>query len=130
MAQNVILKTGVKKREVIAWAFYDFANSGYTTVVLTSVFSAYFVGVLALDAGLGTLWWTLTLSASYLLLMVTLPRLGYWADKKAKKKRLLLISTVACVFLHCCCFLLVLDGYGGLFLLCFFPIMLTGLEKR
>lgn len=98
MAQNVILKTGVKKREVIAWAFYDFANSGYTTVVLTSVFSAYFVGVLALDAGLGTLWWTLTLSASYLLLMVTLPRLGYWADKKAKKKRLLLISTVACVF--------------------------------
>ena len=26
---------------------YDFANSGYTTVVLTAVFGAYFVGVVA-----------------------------------------------------------------------------------
>jgi MFS-type transporter involved in bile tolerance (Atg22 family) len=26
---------------------YDFANSGYTTVVLTAVFNAYFVGVVA-----------------------------------------------------------------------------------
>ena len=38
---------GVTKREVWGWAMYDFANSGYTTVVLTTVFSAYFVGVVA-----------------------------------------------------------------------------------
>ena len=41
------LNPGVKKREVFGWAMYDFANSGYTTVVLTAVFSAYFVGVVA-----------------------------------------------------------------------------------
>ncbi|MCA3148868.1 MAG: MFS transporter, partial [Burkholderiales bacterium] len=39
------LNDGVKKREVLAWASYDFANSGYTTVVLTAVFNAYFVNV-------------------------------------------------------------------------------------
>jgi UMF1 family MFS transporter len=32
------LNPGVAKREVWAWAMYDFANSGYTTVILTAVF--------------------------------------------------------------------------------------------
>jgi len=32
------------RRELFAWAMYDFANSGYTTVVLTTIFNAYFVG--------------------------------------------------------------------------------------
>ena len=41
------LNPGVRKREVFGWAMYDFANSGYTTVVLTAVFNAYFVGVVA-----------------------------------------------------------------------------------
>lgn len=31
------LDPGVAKREVSGWAMYDFANSGYTTVVLTAV---------------------------------------------------------------------------------------------
>jgi len=39
------LNPDVSRRELWAWAMYDFANSGYTTVVLTTVFSAYFVGV-------------------------------------------------------------------------------------
>ena len=41
------LNAGVQPREVFAWSMYDFANSGYTTVVLTTVFNAYFVGVVA-----------------------------------------------------------------------------------
>jgi MFS transporter, UMF1 family len=41
------LNPGVKKREVFGWAMYDFANSGYTTVVITAVFAAYFVGGIA-----------------------------------------------------------------------------------
>ena len=41
------LNEGVRKREVFGWAMYDFANSGYTTVVLTAVFNAYFVSVVA-----------------------------------------------------------------------------------
>ncbi len=34
------LNPGVRRREVLSWAGYDFANSGYTTVVLTAVFNA------------------------------------------------------------------------------------------
>lgn len=98
MSTASVLRSGVKKRELLAWALYDFANSGYTTVVLTTVFSAYFVGVIAADSQVATLWLTLTLSASYLLLMVTLPLLGAWADKRNTKKQVLLFSTVICVF--------------------------------
>ena len=36
-----------QRRELAAWALFDFANSGYTTVVLTTIYSAYFVGVVA-----------------------------------------------------------------------------------
>lgn len=92
-----VLQKQVKKRELFAWALYDFANSGYTTVVLTTVFSAYFVGVVAAHSTAATLWLTATLSVSYLLLMLTLPQIGAWADKTNSKKRVLLFSTVLCV---------------------------------
>jgi UMF1 family MFS transporter len=91
------LNPGVRRREVFGWAAYDFANSGYTTVVLTAVFSAYFVGSVAGGADWATFAWTLTLAASSLLVMLTMPALGAYADLRAAKKRLLVLSTVGCV---------------------------------
>jgi UMF1 family MFS transporter len=87
----------VKLREVWAWSMYDFANSGYTTVVITAVFSAYFVSVVAGNQPWATLAWTATLSVSYAAILVTAPLIGAWADAHAAKKRLLLVSTVGCV---------------------------------
>jgi UMF1 family MFS transporter len=91
------LNDGVKKREVFGWAMYDFANSGYTTVVLTAVFNAYFVGAVAGHASWATLAWTSALALSSLIVMLTMPTLGAYADLRAAKKRLLALSTVACV---------------------------------
>jgi UMF1 family MFS transporter len=79
------LNPGVARREVFGWAMYDFANSGYTTVVLTAVFNAYFVGVVAGGADWGTLAWTLTLGLSNALVMLATPLLGAWADGRAAK---------------------------------------------
>ena len=92
-----VLNPGVRKREVLGWAMYDFANSGYTTVVLTAVFNAYFVGVVAGGASWGTLAWTLTLALSNIAVMLATPLLGAWADARAAKKRVLAFSTVGCV---------------------------------
>jgi UMF1 family MFS transporter len=92
-----LLNPGVQKREVWAWAMYDFANSGYTTVVLTTVFSAYFVGVVADQRPWATLAFTSALSLSYLLIMLTMPNLGAKADARAGKRRLLFTSTFGCV---------------------------------
>ena len=91
------LNPGVKPREVFAWAMYDFANSGYTTVVLTAVFSAYFVGVVAGRAEWATFAWTLALSISYAIVMLTMPAIGALADLRAAKKRYLACATLGCV---------------------------------
>ena len=76
---------------------YDFANSGYTTVVITAVFNAYFVAAVAGKAPWATFAWTAALSLSYLAVLVTAPLVGAWADAHAAKKRLLFYSTVGCV---------------------------------
>ena len=91
------LNDGVRKREVFGWAMYDFANSGYTTVVLTAVFNTYFVGVAANGAEWGTLAWTMVLALSSVIVMVTMPALGAYADLRAAKKKLLLFTTIGCV---------------------------------
>jgi UMF1 family MFS transporter len=87
----------VRPREVLAWAMYDFANSGYTTVVITAVYNAFFVSVVAAKAPWATFAWTVALGASQLLIMLTAPVIGAYADMRAAKKMLLGISTVGCV---------------------------------
>jgi len=87
------------RREIWAWAMFDFANSGYTTVVLTAVFNAYFVGVVAaqLGAGTATLLWTLAIATANTIVLLGAPILGALADAHASKKRYLMISTGGCI---------------------------------
>jgi UMF1 family MFS transporter len=96
-ARTPALSPDVRLREVWAWSMYDFANSGYTTVVITAVFSAYFVSGVAAGAPWATLAWTAALSVSYAAVLFTAPLIGAWADAHAAKKRLLGIATAGCV---------------------------------
>ncbi|MDP9893874.1 UMF1 family MFS transporter [Variovorax boronicumulans] len=91
------LRSGVRKREVFGWAMYDFANSGYTTVVITPVFAAYFVGGIAKGAPWAAFAWTAALSISYAIVMLTMPAIGAWADLRGAKKPVLVIATTGCV---------------------------------
>lgn len=91
------LAPDVSRREAWAWAMYDFANSGYTTIVITAIFNAYFVSVVAGNAPWATLAWTLSLAFSYALIMLAAPLLGAYADAYAAKKRLLFATTAGCV---------------------------------
>jgi UMF1 family MFS transporter len=110
-----LLAPGVRPREVVVWAMYDFANSGYTTVVITAVFNAYCVAVVAGDAPWATLAWTATLAVSYAAVMITGPLVGAYADQKAAKRRLLVMSTIGCVVFTAA---LALVGPGALLLGC------------
>ena len=87
----------VTRREVWSWAMYDFANSGYTTVVITAIFNAFFVSVIAGGADWATLLWTTVVAISYVIVMIVGPVLGAWADRRAAKKRVLALTTVGCV---------------------------------
>lgn len=85
--------------ERFAWCMYDFANSGFTTVILTAIFNAYFVGVIAAGSGNGhaTLLWTLTIAASNMLVLLSAPVVGAIADYSGAKKRFLTMTTLGCV---------------------------------
>ncbi|GMR17810.1 MAG: MFS transporter [Gammaproteobacteria bacterium] len=81
---------------------FDFANSGYTTVVLTAVYNVYFVSVIAggqgqYDQGAATFLWTIALAIGNALVLFSAPVIGAIADFRACKKRFLLITTIGCV---------------------------------
>jgi UMF1 family MFS transporter len=107
------LNRTVTRREVWAWAMYDFANSGYTTVVITAIFNAYFVSVVADNQPWATFAWTAALAVSYAAIMFTAPLLGAYADAYAAKKKLLALTTAGCVTFTA---LLAFSGPGSLWL--------------
>lgn len=92
-----VLAPGVRPREAWAWAMFDFANSGYTTVVITAVYNAYFVAAIAGNAPWATFAWTAALGVSYALIVLTAPALGAFADATAGKKRLLALTSAGCI---------------------------------
>lgn len=94
-----LIQAPVHRHEIFAWALFDFANSGYTTVVLTAIFNAYFVGVIAqaYSSGTATLWWTIAMALANGVVLLTAPIIGAIADDRAWKKRFLMISASGCV---------------------------------
>ena len=114
------LAANVNRREVWSWAMFDFANSGYTTVVITTIFNAYFVSMVARNQDWGTFAWTATLAVSYALIIITAPIIGIYADAYAAKKRLLFFTSIGCIFFT---LLLSFVGPGDLWLAIFLVIL-------
>ena len=68
----------------LSYYLFDWANSPFSTIIITFIFSSYFVNVVAADQIKGTSIWGWTIAASSLLVAITGPFLGYLADKKKK----------------------------------------------
>jgi len=98
--------TDVRKREIVGWAMYDFANSSYTTVVVTFVYSAFFVSTIVPPelAHLNNTFWAISIAISTGLAIVLAPLVGVLCDYSGHKKR----------YLAWCTWLSVI-GTGGLF---------------
>ena len=77
---------------------FDWANSPYSTIVITFVFSSYFTSTLADNKIVGTSLWGWTIALSGLFIAFLSPYLGYLGDnKKSFSKRFLIISTIIVV---------------------------------
>ncbi|MEE8524871.1 MAG: MFS transporter [Thermoanaerobaculia bacterium] len=85
------------KRAIAAWCLYDWANSAFTTLVVTFVYATYFTQTFAADENTGTALWSRGIVVSSLLIALLSPILGALADRGGTRRRDLLISTVACV---------------------------------
>lgn len=85
------------KRTLWAWALYDFANSAFTTLVVTFIYGTYFTKAIAPNEILGTKWWSWAISITAVLVSVLSPILGALSDVGGYRKWIMMGSTWLCV---------------------------------
>ena len=82
------------KGRIAAWCLYDWANSAFTTLVVTFIYAAYFASAFADDPGRGTALWSRGVAVSALLIAALAPVAGALADRGGRRKYLILSSLV------------------------------------
>ncbi len=82
---------------IAAWCTYDWANSAFTTLVVTFIYSTYFVQAFADDPDTGTAFWSRGIVVSSILIAILSPVLGAAADRGGARRKFLIISTLVCV---------------------------------
>jgi UMF1 family MFS transporter len=85
------------RRTVVGWVVFDFANSAYTTLVVTFVYSIYFVSAIAPDPVTGTALWSRGVTLTALCVAFFSPVLGALADQGGLRKPFLFLSTAVTV---------------------------------
>jgi UMF1 family MFS transporter len=86
----------VKKSEIVGWCCFDFANSAFTTVIITVVYSIYFQKVVAAGDARAEGWWGTALGASQFVVIAVSPLIGAIADVTARKKQFLMGTAIVC----------------------------------
>jgi UMF1 family MFS transporter len=86
----------VKRSEIFGWCCFDFANSSFTTIIITVVYAVYFTQVVAAGDAHAAGWWGTALAVSQLGAILLGPLLGAIADATARKKAFLLVSALVC----------------------------------
>ncbi len=85
------------KINLFHYSLYDFANSAFVTIIITFIFSNYFVSSIVQNDVDGQAYWGWTISISGFLVAISGPFLGVIADKKNINSFILKISTFACI---------------------------------
>jgi len=86
----------VKKREIFGWCCFDFANSAFTTIIITAVYFVYFQKVVMAGAPEASAWWGIALGVSQMGAILVAPLIGAMADVRAAKKKFLMGTAVVC----------------------------------
>lgn len=85
--------TKYSRRQVLSWAFYDWANSAFATTVIAGFFPLFLKGYWAADvpATQSTLYLGNTVAAASVMVMLLAPVLGAIADRSGGRKRYLAV---------------------------------------
>lgn len=91
---------GVTKKNVVAWCLYDWANSAFSTVVLTFVFSLYFSKSIVGDSVEGSALWGYTIASAGICVAILGPLVGVLLDARGRYRVMLRVFTllsISCV---------------------------------
>ena len=69
-------------KKIFNFALYDFANSAFTTIIITFIFATYFAKQIAPNPVLGQSYWGWTIGVTGFLVAIAGPIIGSFADKK------------------------------------------------
>ena len=96
--RSVVKSLEVDKKAVFGWILFDFANSAYTTLVVTFIYGTFFVKVIAPDEITGTTLWSRAVTVTAICIALLSPLLGALADRGGMRKLFLLLSTMVTIF--------------------------------
>ena len=88
---NLLARLGLGRRELRAWAMYDWANSAFQTTIIAAIFPIYFhkVAAFGLPPAEATSKFAWATTIAILIVAMIAPLLGAIADYAAIKKKLL-----------------------------------------
>ena len=86
-------------KKIFNFALYDFANSAFTTIVITFIFATYFAKQIAPNPILGQSYWGWAIGATGVLVAIIGPILGSFADKKNYTEFFIKLFTIMCIIL-------------------------------
>jgi len=84
-------------KTILGWCFYDFANSAFTTIVVTFIYSAFFSDYIVGDSSLGQVYWGNAVTICAIIIALLSPIMGAVADQGGYRKTFLLFWTWVCI---------------------------------
>lgn len=86
-----------KNKSILGWCFYDFANSSFTTIVVTFIYSAFFADYIVGNSSLGQIYWGNAVTICAIIIAILSPIMGAIADQGGLRKTFLFIWTMICI---------------------------------
>ena len=86
------------RQNVFIWSLYDFANSAFTTLVVTFIYAAYFTKAIAENEIIGTALWSRAISLTAIIVAIASPIMGVISDKANLRKTFLVFMTYISIF--------------------------------
>lgn len=85
------------KKSVFSWCFYDWANTAFSTVIITFIFGVYFARSVVGDETEGSAQWSFAIAASGFVIAFLGPILGAVADNSGARKHWIFWLSMLCI---------------------------------
>jgi UMF1 family MFS transporter len=117
----------INKKSVFSWCLYDWANTAFSTVIITFIFSVYFAKQIVGDETEGSAQWGFMIAISGLIIAFMSPFLGAVADNSGARKTWLFWLSLLCIIPTTCLWFAV-PGSSIIFVLVLVALANIGLE--